>query len=660
MKKKKKAAKLVKRCLRHIVVENFKAFGKTTNILLSPKINLLFGKNSTGKSSIIQALRLYRQSFGKHELTPISFSIPERFRNYGGLDFVDIGYEGLVFQRNTNNNLCLGVGTTDIWSDKTTTNNSIYYKYKYKKNFYEGKKVKKEQTILSGMGLGSKNLTAWINFKDYSFFDQNSETSKYINNQLGFYNEDPEKTLNTFYESIHKPYYYNATLDPNFKSNKFEKIWDNYKSLDKEYFLNYLSGFYSFLQKEFNPKKKQKDNIKNKSWITTLGLQDMVSEFTKQDNFRTKMIKIWENKKLNLKQKRRSLDKYKEDFFYSVFYEMRRSLKKLPESEINQILLDIRSLINFFNTSQSNKKEIFIEYFKKDICNKFGKLIFYKGTFLINPKVWKKDLKSQRIGYGNAEEKIIYKVEIINKILAHLTNKEVFFSLLAAYEKRSRQKNPHDKISETLNKVIIVPVLRKIPKEYLVKGIQTDYVGSQGNNLAELLVIPAVQKETNKWLKKLEIPYKLDIRKSGDHYRIIWIPTKTNLEIEAQHIGLGFPMILPLIVQAIVSRDKIIVAEEPEVHLHPKLECDLADLLTESSNKYGNQFIIETHSEDLLLRILKKIREGELKTSDVNANYVINEGTKGSSVKEIKINKYGQYQTPWKDDLFANRLRELY
>ena len=221
------------------------------------------------------------------------------------------------------------------------------------------------------------------------------------------------------------------------------------------------------------------------------------------------------------------------------------------------------------------------------------------------------------------------------------------------------KKNSYSRIKNILEKITIVPVLRKIPKEYFIKGIQTDYVGAQGANLAELLIIPDVKNETNKWFKRLEIPYQVDVIKSDDYYRIVWTPNKTKLKIESHHIGLGFPMILPLIVQAIVSRNKIIIVEEPEVHLHPKLECDLADLLAESSSKYGNQFIIETHSEDLLLRLLKKIRENKLFIDDISANYVKSEGEKGSDIRKIKINKYGQYETPWKDDLFADRLKEL-
>ena len=75
MPKKKKKAKIKKTLnfirsfsdknesfLKKIHVQNFKSFEKDTSIELSPKINLIFGKNSSGKSSIFQSLRLFRQS----------------------------------------------------------------------------------------------------------------------------------------------------------------------------------------------------------------------------------------------------------------------------------------------------------------------------------------------------------------------------------------------------------------------------------------------------------------------------------------------------------------------------------------------------------------------------------------------------------------------
>ena len=93
--------------------------------------------------------------------------------------------------------------------------------------------------------------------------------------------------------------------------------------------------------------------------------------------------------------------------------------------------------------------------------------------------------------------------------------------------------------------------------------------------------------------------------------------------------------------------------------LHPKLQADLGDLIVWSSLKNDNQIILETHSEDLLLRVLKKIRKKEIRPEFVSANYVLKKGNKPSEIKKIKINADGQYFTPWKDDIFAERLKEF-
>ena len=81
-------------------------------------------------------------------------------------------------------------------------------------------------------------------------------------------------------------------------------------------------------------------------------------------------------------------------------------------------------------------------------------------------------------------------------------------------------------------------------------------------------------------------------------------------------------------------------------------------MIIESSIKRNNQFIIETHSEDFLLRLLKSVRLKKITPQEISINY-ISKPKNNSVVNKIKVNKYGQYQTPWKDNLFAERRREF-
>lgn len=59
--------------------------------------------------------------------------------------------------------------------------------------------------------------------------------------------------------------------------------------------------------------------------------------------------------------------------------------------------------------------------------------------------------------------------------------------------------------------------------------------------------------------------------------------------------------------KATLSNKGLICIEQPELHIHPKAQVGLGDLLTQANEK--NQFLIETHSEHLILRLLRRIRE---------------------------------------------------
>ena len=89
--------------LSKIHLSNFKGWKKPTEIKLSPKINLIFGKNSSGKSSIIQSLRLFRQSYGSGNLTPLNLESPTELKNTGGIN-IEGGYPGAISDGDLNEN----------------------------------------------------------------------------------------------------------------------------------------------------------------------------------------------------------------------------------------------------------------------------------------------------------------------------------------------------------------------------------------------------------------------------------------------------------------------------------------------------------------------------------------------------------------------------
>lgn len=97
----------------------------------------------------------------------------------------------------------------------------------------------------------------------------------------------------------------------------------------------------------------------------------------------------------------------------------------------------------------------------------------------------------------------------------------------------------------------------------------------------------------------------------------------------------------------------MILLEQPELHLHPRAQADLGDLLIDALNE-GHRFIIETHSEHLLLRLRRRIAETtvrptetryQLKPDDLAVYFVERWGGK-SRVNEVAVNEVGQIPEP--------------
>jgi len=81
------------------------------------------------------------------------------------------------------------------------------------------------------------------------------------------------------------------------------------------------------------------------------------------------------------------------------------------------------------------------------------------------------------------------------------------------------------------------------------------------------------------------------------------------LEHDPQDVGVGVSQILPVVVAALESRASLVCVEQPELHVHPAVQVGLGDLFIEGAINLRLSFLIETHSEHLILRILRRIRE---------------------------------------------------
>jgi predicted ATPase len=150
---------------------------------------------------------------------------------------------------------------------------------------------------------------------------------------------------------------------------------------------------------------------------------------------------------------------------------------------------------------------------------------------------------------------------------------------------------------------------------------------------------------------------------------LVLIDRRTNTSVTHRDVGIGVSQVLPVLVHAYANEGKLIAIEQPEIHLHPALQAELGDLFIGSAlGELKNTFILETHSEHLILRILRRVRETTenklppgatpVKPEDITVVYV-DPTAKGSVVKPLTVTPDGDFAEPWPDGFFAERLADL-
>ena len=123
-------------------------------------------------------------------------------------------------------------------------------------------------------------------------------------------------------------------------------------------------------------------------------------------------------------------------------------------------------------------------------------------------------------------------------------------------------------------------------------------------------------------------------------------------------VGFGVSQLLPVLVLCYyVPENSTIILEQPEIHLHPKVQSDLADVLIDVVKNRNVQIILESHSEHLLLRLMRRIAEEEISADDTALYFCqINDGT--SETKHLDMDEYGNIRN-WPQDFFGDSTGEL-
>lgn len=140
-------------------------------------------------------------------------------------------------------------------------------------------------------------------------------------------------------------------------------------------------------------------------------------------------------------------------------------------------------------------------------------------------------------------------------------------------------------------------------------------------------------------------------------------------------VGVGISQMIPVVVGCLQDRNGIVMIEQPELHIHPAIQVGMGDLFIEVVKPPHNQvgggktLLVETHSEHIMLRLLRRVRETSaneippdghsIAAEDISVIYV--ENVQGMVIfRQMKLDQDGDFRERWPHGFFEERAEELF
>lgn len=123
-------------------------------------------------------------------------------------------------------------------------------------------------------------------------------------------------------------------------------------------------------------------------------------------------------------------------------------------------------------------------------------------------------------------------------------------------------------------------------------------------------------------------------------------------------VGFGVSQTLPLLVALFAAEPgQLVFIEQPEIHLHPRAQTALAQVLAAAA-QCGVRVVVETHSSLLLLGIQTLVAEGALAPSLVKLHWFRRRLDKGDTeIVSADLDEAGTFDSEWPEDFADVALR---
>lgn len=196
----------------------------------------------------------------------------------------------------------------------------------------------------------------------------------------------------------------------------------------------------------------------------------------------------------------------------------------------------------------------------------------------------------------------------------------------------------------------------------------------------------AVVERANGWLRRLDAGCQIVVQQLFDRdadaedlseghvdktVRRLLLDTGSSSLVLPAEVGAGISQIIPVVVAALEGSTGLCLVEQPEIHVHPAVQVGLGDLFIEATARDGARrtMLIETHSEHLILRLLRRIRETTDKELPESVRAIapdrlsvlyVESHPEGVRVRRLQVDERGEFLDSWPKGFFDERFAEIY
>jgi predicted ATPase len=256
-----------------------------------------------------------------------------------------------------------------------------------------------------------------------------------------------------------------------------------------------------------------------------------------------------------------------------------------------------------------------------------------------------------------------------DEVTAYYQNTAFTSDLVLAFEKQ-------------LGSIYYVGPLRDYPSRlYLWSGEIPEHVGIKGEKAIEAILAGQDRSfnlrsgERKKYLPELVasrlramgLIRDFQVSPLGKHRKEYEVLVKTGAhmpDVKLTDVGFGVSQVLPVVVECFyVPRHSVVIFEQPEIHLHPRVQAELADLFIdairarENGEPRGCQFIIESHSEHFLRRLQRRIAEEHVSADDTALYFVHTERAR-ARLEALDVDMFGNIKN-WPQGFFGDEMEDL-